>query len=420
MNTFSKAAVFCAFISTTLLASPVDRIGALSVQNGTVVGANGQPANLRGMSFFWNIAPEARDYYNADVVNWLADDWNATLIRAAMAVEDNWGTGQEGYEYQPDRNKKMVTTLVDAAVAKGIYVIIDWHSHWSADNSNPQRLEKAKSFFTEMATTYGHLPNVIYEIYNEPGFGRGDWAKVKTYNDAVVSTIRSIDSDNLIIVGTPQYSSAVDVATADPLSAGYGNIAYSFHMYASDPAHDTYKDQANTALSKGYALFVSEWGVSQASGNGALDYTRIDDWLNWMTEKHLSWAAWSISNKNESSSALKSTASVTGNWSAGDLSDAGTWYRNTLRSLNPAWDAPAANVQMTFQNANVLLVPKPHGLLVKAKGDYQLNLYNILGNKLVSHLDFSDEVELDRLPQGLFIVDLASAEGRSRFKVNVP
>jgi len=130
-----KGFLWAAALVSSVMAAPVDQIGALSVQNGKVVGASGQPANLRGMSFFWNIAPEARDYYNANVVNWLAEDWHANLVRAAMAVEDNWGAGQEGYMYYADRNKNMVKTIVDAAIAKGIYVIIDWHSHWSADQS---------------------------------------------------------------------------------------------------------------------------------------------------------------------------------------------------------------------------------------------------------------------------------------------
>ena len=323
------------------VAAPIDHVGALSVQNGKVVGKSGQPANLRGMSFFWNIAPEAHDYYNANVVNWLADDWHANLVRAAMAVEDgSWNAPVGGgYMFNPTGNQAMVETIVDAAIAKGIYVIIDWHSHWSTDPSQPQRLTKAKEFFTAMATKYGSYPNVIYEVFNEPGQGEADWPTIKKFDQEVVDAIRAVDPDNLIIVGTPQYSSAVHVATANPLPSSYTNIAYSFHMYASDPAHDKYMDQANTALSRGHALFVSEWGVSQANGGGSLDQTRINNWLSWMNTNGISWAAWSISNKNESSSSLKSSASTSGNWTASDLSETGTWYRNTLRGLNQPWDA---------------------------------------------------------------------------------
>ena len=93
-----------ALASALAFAAPIDDIGALSVKGNQVVGANGQPAQLRGMSFFWNIAEEARDYWNANVVNWLAEDWHANLVRAAMAVEDNWGEGQKGYAYNQSGN----------------------------------------------------------------------------------------------------------------------------------------------------------------------------------------------------------------------------------------------------------------------------------------------------------------------------
>ena len=60
-------------------AAPIDDIGALSVQGTQVVGANGQPAQLRGMSYYWSHSHTAFPYYNADVVNWLADDWHQCM-----------------------------------------------------------------------------------------------------------------------------------------------------------------------------------------------------------------------------------------------------------------------------------------------------------------------------------------------------
>jgi endoglucanase len=369
-----------------LSATPVGDIGALSVQSGKVVGASGLPANLHGMSYFWNIAPEARDYFNANVVNWLADDWYCNLVRAPMAVEDNWGTGQEGYEYQPVRNSNMVKTVVDAAIAKGIYVIIDWHSHWSADQSQPQRQTKAIAFFQEMATLYGNKSNVIYEVYNEPGFDASQWPKIKSYNEAVVAAIRAIDPDNLIIVGTPHFSSAVDAATASPISSAYINIAYSFHMYASDPTHDGYRALANTALGRGYALFVSEWGVSLSSGGGDLDQTRIAGWLQWMKDNGISWAAWSISNKSESSSSLNTSASTAGNWSAGDLSSAGTWYRNTLRTLNPSWSPTQVQPMKPRNTLTILHTNSGTVSLQFAMGKYRAVRFYSLQGRLLSEI----------------------------------
>ena len=52
-----------------------------------------------------------------------------------------------------------------------------------------------------MASLYGDHENIIYEIYNEPL--DISWSEVlKPYSLNVISAIREIDPDNLIVVGT--------------------------------------------------------------------------------------------------------------------------------------------------------------------------------------------------------------------------
>ncbi len=329
-----------ALASALAFAAPIDDIGALSVKGNQVVGANGQPAQLRGMSFFWNIAEEARDYWNANVVNWLAEDWHANLVRAAMAVEDNWGEGQKGYAYNQSGNQAMVEKVVDAAIAKGIYVIIDWHSHWTNDRSAKEngkdRWQLAQEFFTAMATKYGQYPNVIYEIYNEPG--TDDWSQIKPYAEYIIPIIRAIDPDNLILVGTPKYSGDLTPVVSSPLSSNYSsNVAYVFHFYASEEWHLTnYLPAAKSAMNT-LPLFISECGLTPASGNGTINYSMVNTFWDWLDQTKLSWAAWSIVNKDETSAALQKSASASGNWSESDLRESGKWLREKLRSVNPEW-----------------------------------------------------------------------------------
>lgn len=335
MKITTRIVAVSAFAINLAVAAPIDDIGALSVQGTQVVGANGQPAQLRGMSFFWNIGEEAAPYWNANVVNWLAEDWHANLVRAAMAVEDWWGDSK-GYLYEPQKNQAMVETIVDAAIAKGIYVIIDWHSHFTNDNSNGKQ-DSAVNFFSRMAQKYGQYPNVIYEIYNEPQ--QISWSNdIKPYAEKIIPVIRQYDPDNLIVVGTPWWSGKPDEAAQNPISGENAkNVAYTFHFYASDNDHlNNYLPAAKSA-SQSIPLFVTECGLTQASGNGDINYDRVNTFFDWIEQNKISWAAWSIVNKDESSAALQKSASASGNWSESDLRESGLWFRNKLRELNPEW-----------------------------------------------------------------------------------
>jgi endoglucanase len=270
------------------------------------------------MSFFWS--QWMGKYYNPSVVNWLRDDWECTIVRAAMAV------GSGGYLENPEQEKKKVLTVVDAAIAAGIYVLIDWHDHAAQQNT-----ARAQEFFGEMARRYAKVPNVIYETFNEP-LNNVSWAKdIKPYHEAVIRTIRQYDPKNLIVCGTPSWSQRVDEASSDPLKSD--NVAYALHFYAA--THKQWlRDIAQTALNNGIALMVTEFGTTEASGNGRIDYEETRKWWKFLDDNRISWCNWSVADKAEASAALKPGASETGGWPAGSLTASGLFVREELRKKN--------------------------------------------------------------------------------------
>ena len=142
-------------IDTTL----VGKHGRLEVKGNQIVDKHGNPMSLAGNSFFWsNDNWGGERYYKREIVSWLKKDWNTTIVRAAMGVED-----PGGYIENKNGNKNRIKIIVEAAINEGIYVIIDWHSHHAEDYQN-----EAIEFFQEMATLYGETDHVIYELYNEP------------------------------------------------------------------------------------------------------------------------------------------------------------------------------------------------------------------------------------------------------------
>ena len=292
----------------------VDVHGLLQVNGNSIVDKNGDPVSFAGNSFFWsNDNWGGERYYEPEVVSWLKKDWNTTIVRAAMGVED-----PGGYLDNKTANKNRVKTIVDAAIDEGLYVIIDWHSHHAEDNTN-----EAVLFFQEMAELYGEHDNVIYELYNEPL--DISWSNIiKPYAISVITAIRAIDPDNLIVVGTPEWSQRVDLAAADPIT-GFYNIAYTLHFYTI--YHQQWlRDRANAALDDGIALFVTEWG--------SIGYSLVDPeankWMTWCFDNKISHCNWAVNDKEEEWSILVPGASTSGGWGNDDLTDAGKLAKNII------------------------------------------------------------------------------------------
>jgi hypothetical protein len=299
-------------------ASIVEKHGLLTVNGNKIVDKNNEVVSLAGNSFFWtNNNWGGLKYYKASVVSWLKLDWNTTIVRAAMGVEDSGG-----YLDAKTANKNRLKTIVDAAIDQGLYVIIDWHSHHAEDNVN-----EAVAFFEEMATTYGNHPNIIYEIYNEPLNVSWD-DTIKPYAETVINAIRAIDPDNLIVVGTPEWSQRVDLAANNPIT-NYSNIAYTLHFYSVH--HQQWlRDRADEALEKGIALFITEWGV--------LGYTQddpeTDQWMQWCKDNQLIHCSWAVNDKEEEWSIVKPNSNTNGNWDDNKLTEAGKLTRKINREWN--------------------------------------------------------------------------------------
>lgn len=318
--------VLAVFINVCSIASaqkltPVQKHGKLHIIDGKMLDASNTIVQLRGISFSWSIWG-GRKYYNSDVVKWLKKDFNINLIRIAMAVQPD-----SGYIQDPEGQELLITNTIDAAIEQGLYVILDWHDH----NAH-QHIPQSKAFFSKMARKYSGVPNLIYEIWNEPE--RTEWSVIKSYALQIIPEIRDADPKAIIVVGSSTWDQDVDITAKDPIT-NYKNIAYSFHFYASDPGHqENLMAKADRAIAMGLPLFVTEWGVGEASGDGVFDQQKTDKWLNWLEKNQISWANWNLTDKKETTALLMPGASITGKWPIKLLTNAGAYIRTQLRSLN--------------------------------------------------------------------------------------
>ncbi len=352
--------------------TPYDKYGDIQIK--TVDGKeqicteDGTPVQLKGMSTFGLQWDQGYWVLNDDAFDVLANDWECDIIRLAMYVSEG------GYHDHPAALLERVETGIELATERGMYVLVDWHI-LNGDTKNPGSaycLEagidlpqyasiKAEHpeytgpqlFFAYLSDKYGDQGNVLFETANEPNGNGGEsnaaevWSDVLLpYHQSVVDAIREYDADetpNIVICGTDNWSQFVNAPIGNPVvdpaveDGESAQIAYTFHFYSG--THDTgdstwLKDKITDAMENGLAVFCTEWGTSESSGDGGpyIDYSIA--WINFMEENNISWCSWSLAIKDEISAAMQSTAShhPQGSWDPEtELSITGNFVRAMIR-----------------------------------------------------------------------------------------
>lgn len=294
--------------------------GALSVSGANLVNSNGEIVQLKGLSthgLAW-----FPDYVNKNLFKEFKETWNANIIRLAMYTEEYGG-------YCSGGDKNNLLNLIDNGVTYAtdldMYVIIDWHI-LSDGNPNKNKSE-AINFFDYVSEKYKDNTHVIYEICNEPNGGTS-WSDIKSYALEVIPVIRSHSPNAIIIVGTPTWSQEVDKAANNPINE-YDNIMYALHFYA-DTHKDGLRKTMESAIKSGLPIFVTEYGICDASGSGAINESEALKWMALLDKYSISSCAWNISNKSETSAIFSSSCNKKYGFSESDLSSSGKWVFKML------------------------------------------------------------------------------------------
>lgn len=299
----------------------VSEYGKLHLKGSQLCAENGQHIQLKGVSSHgigWY--PQ---FVNKSTLKTLRDDWGANVFRIAMYTDT-----PEGYIKNPKKTKKKVIQTIEDAIALDMYIIIDWHI--LSDNDPNQYIKQAKQFFKEISSLYGDKPNIIYEICNEPNGDNITWNKhIKPYAETIISTIRKHAPDSLILCGTPRWCQDLNSPAKNPLKDK--NTMYTLHFYAGTHKNDL-RSTVTSALRKKLPIFVSEWGTSQASGDGGIDLKEADRWLTFLESNGISWCNWALSDKKESCSLLQPGASTKGKWKKSMLTESGAYVKKKIKA----------------------------------------------------------------------------------------
>ncbi len=428
MLKFAKMLVFLLGIASfSFAAGPVSVYGALkacTIEGKGRICGSGLYANtavqLKGISLGWsNTGWESAAFFNANTVNALVDGWKAEVIRVPIGYSENGG-------YKTDAsNLTRVKTAIEAALAKDVYVIIDWHSH-DANNETAA----AKKFFEDMIDAYGaNNDRIIYEIFNEPK--QIAWATIKTYAESMIGAIRAKGANNLVLVGTPEWSARPNAANGSYLDDP--NVAYVFHFYAfthkttngNTPGNPTYSEGITTVLNAGKPVFASEYGTVASNGNGTHDAASTNAWYKFMDDNGISHCAWQVSYKNESSALFAtsfktpSTAAPSDFTNKGNMKESGQfiydmliswansapWLNSPLQPSSSSEEAPSSS--SSSEDETPIVLPQ---FVQNLENNATIQVFDLKGNRMA---------QLANLPKGLYIVRVTSASQKQIFKVVV-
>lgn len=278
--------------------------GKLQLKGNQLCNEKGNPIQLKGFSTY-NISfcPECVTY---ESLKSNRDFWGANLVRAAVYVDDqDWN--KQTYHKNPAFSKSLVDSIVLWSEKLGMYCIIDWHI-LTKGNPNDRAHIGVEDFFKEMSSKYAKKNHVLYEICNEPNGEDVTWDVIAEYANRILPIIRNNSPSSIIIVGTPQWCQSLE--KVDP-SKIYNttNIMYAFHFYAA--SHLGLLSVLEKEMHR-IPLFVSEWGVTEYTGNGNVNFENSEKFLKTMKNHvkqdesiSLSWCFFSYADIKEAASVLK-------------------------------------------------------------------------------------------------------------------
>ncbi|QOC92029.1 cellulase family glycosylhydrolase [Micromonospora craniellae] len=320
----SSATVTATTAPGTVTGTPASINGQLRVCGVQLCNRYGRPIQLRGMS------THGIQWYSQCVndasLDALATDWNADVLRISMYIQEG------GYETDPRGFTDRVHDYIERATARGMYAIVDWHMLTPGDPNH--NLARARTFFTEIAQRHKDKTNILYEVANEPN--GVSWASIKSYAEQIIPVIRAQDPDGVVLVGTRAWSSlglsegsSETEIVNSPVNAS--NIMYTFHFYAT--THGTSYLNALSRAADRLPIFVTEFGTQTASGDGANDFARAQQYLDLMATKKISWVNWNFSDDFRSG-AVFTTGTCNGSsyTGTGVLKPAGVWIRDRIRT----------------------------------------------------------------------------------------
>ena len=266
----------------------------LSVSGRYIKDPSGNIVILRGVSLVDLGVADIRTRNARQLIDMATDStngWYARVVRLpvypnAIDMTPGWIAGPDAYF------NNHLNPAVQECVARQIYCIIDWH--YISDYNSSAVDTATRNFWNYVAPKYANTPNVIFELYNEP-IGPNDWNTWKNTAQPWVNIIRAAAPNNIILIGSPNWSQTTAAAATSPFSGS--NLAYVVHIYPQHGGQSTWDSWfGNTSTTVPY--FITEWGWQNGGSNPTSGTTSGygTSFSAYLDSKGVSWTAWVFDN----------------------------------------------------------------------------------------------------------------------------
>ena len=237
--------------------------------------------------------------------------WKANVVRVPLNEYCWLNAGTEGTTYRQ-------AILLFVSLLHQYHIVPILELHWAApgtmvaDEQQPMPdADHSVDFWKDVATTFAGDDGVVFELYNEPypdsdrdsdagwqcwrdgctaTLWMGGKSTANTYQAVgmadLVSTIRTVAPNHLILLGGLQYSNALTQWMA--YAPADNNIAPAWHVYSFNSCKtEQCWDAAPASLAANFPLIVTELGEDDCAGSF------IEPFMQWLDGHGASYLAWS-------------------------------------------------------------------------------------------------------------------------------